>query len=926
MDLGKPKADPPAGKDMNPTLTETIFTEERRYDFLRGKPGLGPKSLRKENEVRVVCEPSPTSAMNTEQASSDECRLSPLIFTFVPSVARLPAHSKVAETCKALSQTAKELKQGSKHVLEGNPLSQYPTLQSGVSRNTRAHVNSHLSQGNEAAFEDMQHNDVFMAEYVFVLDSDEEESMLTDTKEQPHISTKQLPAQPLAMSQTSKDAHVAKRTDDKMKVVAPQEITSSCSTKGQVYPTLPVINVVSLPTQNVSNGLESRTQVSSKENSFRGLSSASGPPIHTSSTCVKTSGYSPPRVTQQIPAQNLSFLHSPSKSMMPKTTQTQLITTSKSVHKNHETITKALPKYSPTLSNFQNDPKMIKPLPRSFSPHSSLRSNTLSPIPYHIETHYLCPQPKSIESPMYGSYSTINSTEELCSATSPRQTLSKSGMSASLPTRLSFLTAILKSGQPTKRRSGTPTPYLSHHSSKSLTSSIHTISQKPSMARALSPTPSTSHHENRQPSRSDHCPPQSRKLPLSLEFSIWSPPGHVPSTSPMQPHKTIDPTLVSPKPFTLLSSCREKVVSPILRKRFPSPTISSSTSRSPSPSRLNVKPPIRKETKQPFKKCTELGTGKSRRDRAPSPTVPTYPLMSSTSSTNKRVTSSPAPEKPMSTHVYSPAYTSSKVVSTALPTPRVNVASSVPTNISPQLPSPRSKSASPILMTHNVHSCTPPPKSFSLPPSLSFYSSSPTHEQSPTTLNTSRLSPLPLQSSSSYLTLSRSCELPSAPFTSPSPDNEQKTTQYKITSRYKAFAAIPTNTLLMEQKALDHPVKKTQNGEEDVHTLDADSELYSPAQLRQQTEEVCAAIDQVLPMHHDSSASSPQLFGSNAKKMSLGVPGTAGRETRYASISSPVTITAKPHQTKPGVIRPLQLKPTILLTSEEANYYINPYE
>ncbi|NWH78598.1 MLIP protein, partial [Piaya cayana] len=72
----------------------------------------------------------------------------------------------------------------------------------------------------------------------------------------------------------------------------------------------------------------------------------------------------------------------------------------------------------------------------------------------------------------------------------------------------------------------------------------------------------------------------------------------------------------------------------------------------------------------------------------------------------------------------------------------------------------------------------------------------------------------------------------------------QKHQQYKIKTSYKAFAAIPTNTLLMEQKALEEPTKTADMTEGTA--LDTHSEMCSPAQLRQQTEELCAVIDQVL--------------------------------------------------------------------------------
>nr|XP_033795869.1 muscular LMNA-interacting protein isoform X4 [Geotrypetes seraphini] len=147
---------------------------------------------------------------------------------------------------------------------------------------------------------------------------------------------------------------------------------------------------------------------------------------------------------------------------------------------------------------------------------------------------------------------------------------------------------------------------------------------------------------------------------------------------------------------------------------------------------------------------------------------------------------------------------------------------------------------------------------------------------------------------------------------------QKQSQEYKIKSSYKALAAIPTNTLLLEQKALDEPVKTLDDIETDK--MDTHSQLYSPAQLRQQTEEVCAAIDKVLqeplPMHHhDIASTSPQ--GLDIPKMAMTVPKAAGRETRYAVLCSPVPTSTKSQMTKPGVIHSVPLKAKIMLKKEE---------
>ncbi|XP_078303146.1 muscular LMNA-interacting protein isoform X12 [Panthera onca] len=153
--------------------------------------------------------------------------------------------------------------------------------------------------------------------------------------------------------------------------------------------------------------------------------------------------------------------------------------------------------------------------------------------------------------------------------------------------------------------------------------------------------------------------------------------------------------------------------------------------------------------------------------------------------------------------------------------------------------------------------------------------------------------------------------------------------QYKTKSSYKAFAAIPTNTLLLEQKALDEPAK-TESVFKD-NTLDPPLEFCFPAQLRQQTEELCATIDKVLRdslsmNSSDSPSSSSQtLLVSDTMKMPTTLPRAAGRETKYANLSSPSSTVSESQLTKPGVIRPVPVKSKILLKKEEEIYEPNPF-
>ncbi|KAK1190250.1 MLIP protein, partial [Pygoscelis papua] len=152
----------------------------------------------------------------------------------------------------------------------------------------------------------------------------------------------------------------------------------------------------------------------------------------------------------------------------------------------------------------------------------------------------------------------------------------------------------------------------------------------------------------------------------------------------------------------------------------------------------------------------------------------------------------------------------------------------------------------------------------------------------------------------------------------------QKHQQYKIKTNYKAFAAIPTNTLLMEQKALEEPVKTASVTEGPA--LDTHSEMCSPAQLRQQTEELCAVIDQVL--QDPLTMVTHQYVGltfSSFPFVSTALQRAAGRETRYANLYKSVPMVTESQLTKPGVIRPVLVKGKSAQQKEEP-YQPNPFK
>ncbi|XP_039994346.1 muscular LMNA-interacting protein isoform X2 [Xiphias gladius] len=168
-------------------------------------------------------------------------------------------------------------------------------------------------------------------------------------------------------------------------------------------------------------------------------------------------------------------------------------------------------------------------------------------------------------------------------------------------------------------------------------------------------------------------------------------------------------------------------------------------------------------------------------------------------------------------------------------------------------------------------------------------------------------------------------------------DTSGRAERHKIKLNYKSLAAIPTNTLLLDQQAIDAQVEREESpcdtlergltlerGVEDTH-----AEMCSPAQLRQQSEELYAAIDEILatsiPAPYRSSTTSVGVQQNNSP-----FPKSFGRETKYASLCSlhPSASTERklmdPRKTKPGVIRPMTAIPRLTVEDGE-EFHPNPF-
>ncbi|XP_063730473.1 muscular LMNA-interacting protein isoform X4 [Eleginops maclovinus] len=161
---------------------------------------------------------------------------------------------------------------------------------------------------------------------------------------------------------------------------------------------------------------------------------------------------------------------------------------------------------------------------------------------------------------------------------------------------------------------------------------------------------------------------------------------------------------------------------------------------------------------------------------------------------------------------------------------------------------------------------------------------------------------------------------------------------HKIKLRYKSLAAIPTNTLLMDQQAIDEQVEREESpcdrlsvgeiidrGVEDTH-----AEMCSPAELRQQSEELYAVIDEILAFSIPPSKASQSSTTIVGLQNNSSFAKSLGRETKYASVCSLHPSTGvnrkqiNPKKTKPGVIRPMTAIPRLTVEDEE-EFHPNPF-
>ncbi|XP_041266544.1 muscular LMNA-interacting protein isoform X2 [Onychostruthus taczanowskii] len=867
-----------------------------------------------------------------QMVSSQESGTKPLTFTFVPSIGQLPTHFEVVDISKFLVTIPEEPKDLSNQKIVNKPdaVSDELVLKSGAKQDCVSTVcagstrTAFQSLGCNSSKGEMQENDLFKAEFILITDSGDEDEVAAASSNvhQPSNGYSPISAQLLTTSHVSPGTEAGKPPGDghlpgaalSHSTTDPQnhQLISTLSTSDHLSSKPPAVHLISPINQKVACGaMVNMNQASSLEDSCNNWQSATRFSKQDSSLYFQSASHSsPPSMSRISSSASKSWYCTP---RLSDNLQTPSLYNPDCVCKMGGFTTSSVPARSPNLSS--NPPcstEIQGSLAQSISHSSSKKLKALSPLPVHIITHPLSPSPKPLSPPsLYGSSSTICSINEPCTPTLSRGNLAKSGVKSPLPTRLTLLTAILRSGS-SQRRPLSPASCPTF-SPSSLSSSTLAIDQK------FKTTPPT-------PKKSLSSPPIRPDSPRKEDYWLSGWAQHLPLSS--KTHPTPQVRSLSPKKHppiqslppdcrnslsTPLSSHRRSVASPDLQSSLHPPCVPAPSSfaypTSPSPEGLGCSA------------SRSRAPQKSQRVHTYSPifTCRSYPLLAPTSPSGAL---SPLPEKHSSASpslLRSPSRSRSDSSQTSVQ--EISTSSPTPSRISKQWSLPRPHSTPLVPQTGDINSHPLQLNSSLVQANFRSNSSSPRPEHSGTSSVLKCRSPI---SDKSPGTLpSRPRELTSPQSFSLPPDHENIKPKYKIKTSYKAFAAIPTNTLLMEQKALEEPTKPASVTEGPA--LDTHSEMCSPAQLRQQTEELCAVIDQVLqdPLTMRRCESSPSFLQMSTES-DVGKR-AAGRETRYANLYKSVPTVTESQLTKPGVIRPVLVKGKSAQQKEEP-YQPNPFK
>nr|XP_031544520.1 muscular LMNA-interacting protein isoform X16 [Vicugna pacos] len=783
------------------------------------------------------------SVQTAPQVSSGDSEAKPLIFTFVPTVRRLPTHSQLTDTSKFLVKIPEEPSDKTPETVNRSNSNEYLTLNAGSQRERDGgtltyplEVKDKISQGKGLKANEpqgMQQSDLFKAEYVFIVDSEGEDEAPSRQGEQgPPAGVDTTAARPrsLALSSSLASDVVRPKTrgadlqapphPDMPHGVAPQQkhgqLTSPPIASEQLACKPPAFSFVSPTNQKPPPDPVDLAGASVLEEFHTRRLDVGGALVEETATYFQTSAHSAPFFASEGTSSTPRFPH-------PAQLPGSHLSSARAAHPKPGLTSEGLEKTTATVTSHVRSPRGS---PRTSSPPppsgASPKPNSASYIPVRIVTRSLCPSPRPFPLPSHGSSSAV------CSRVSSSGSLSKSGVKSPLPSRLSLLTAILKSN-PSHQRPLSPASCPTF-ALNSLASSTLTLDQK------VKQTPSTPKKSLSSCSLRARSPEQqeNRVPELSQHLAFSTKAARLPRAPSLSPTRHGSGNLVSLNV--------EKAPSPTSLKG--GPMCSPLQTGPSSPAGLPPVPPSLPPLSSKGRQDADL------RGPHPSPS-PSSASSSVSPPTNQRARLS-SPEK-----CYHPSPALSDLINRSQRPSAQPSGQGHPPPAPP--PAPVSSAGAAASLPHLGSSASQPTQARRLSPSA----------QHPTLTLPSRLGKSEssisdhrssVSTPSPPISLTRTKELisPCAMSMSTGPENK-KPKQYKTKSSYKAFAAIPTNTLLLEQK------------------------------------------------------------------MPTTLPRAAGRETKYANLSSPSSTVSESQLTKPGVIRPVPVKSKILLTQEEEVYEPNPF-
>ncbi|XP_076714683.2 muscular LMNA-interacting protein isoform X15 [Callospermophilus lateralis] len=779
--------------------------------------------------------------------SSGDSEAKPLIFTFVPTVRRLPTHIQLTDTSKFLVKIPEEPSDKSPETVNRSNSNDYLTFHRGSQEERNQGTLTHPSEASGKSIQGrvletnqpqgMQQSDLFKAEYVFIVDSEGEDEVTSRKGEQgPPGGTGNMAARPKSLAISSSlvsDVVRPKIRGTDLKSSSYSEVSHGMASQqkhGQKTPPVPA----NLDGASVLEEFHTRRL------------DVSGALVEETATYFQTTAHSSPFSASKGASWTLPFPHS---TQLPGSN----LSSPSAADQNPGLAPEVLKKTTPLTANVLSPRESLKTTSPSPSSSASLKSNSASYIPVRIVMHSLSPSPKPLTSSFHGSSSTV------CSQMSSSGNLSKSGVKSQVPSRLSLLTAILKSN-PSHQRPVSPASCPTF-SLNSLASSTLALDQKVKQT-TLTPKKSLSSCSLRaqSPAQAEHQVSELAQQSFHLPFFTKSTPtSQVSSLSPTTP---VNSSLVS-----------------MNVEKTPSPTSLKSGTMQTNASSFADLPPVPPSSSLSSSKNKQDGDLRGSENPRNTYTHPSTLASSALSSVSPPINHSTMPSSPEKCFHPSPAL--SNLID------RSKRTSYKPSGqgLNPSALSSPALSSAGCASLPSLGSSSVPPAA--LP--------TPALQLSPSTLHPNCGSgSLPSRMMKSESTKSNH----PAPVSTPSLPISLTRTKELISPCALSLSTGPENK---KPKALDEPAK-TENVSKDS-TLD-------------------------LPVEHssDSPSRSPQtLLGSETIKTSTTLPKAAGRETKYANLSSPSSTVSESQLTKPGVIRPVPVKSKILLKKEEEVYEPNPF-